>query len=241
MKVKEMWNLDEDAVAALKALPETGMGFQLVEGSFWGRVAPLLVFNTERAYDLSTIGLEPGDDPATILRNGLKIVELLKSEIARTIIAAPSPRIHGLLGSRIGTPPAAPAATAATGIVTALPSSLVKHLKLPSGRTFHRFSAFKPDPRIDPVTGDFLPGTYAAPASEVPFVQTGFVAVGRFALPVNLPASHHYEIVAPAGTHVDFGTVAPAFGQSGGGVEAYFAGAVTNAQSPPVYSLMPDE
>jgi hypothetical protein len=91
------------------------------------------------------------------------------------------------------------------------------------------------------VTGDFLPGTYAAPASEVPFVQTGFVAVGRFALPVNLPASHHYEIVAPAGTHVDFGTVAPAFGQSGGGVEAYFAGAVTNAQSPPVYSLMPDE
>jgi hypothetical protein len=84
---------------------ETGMGFQLVEGSFWGRVAPLLVFNTERAYDLSTIGLEPGDDPATILRNGLKIVELLKSEIARTIIAAPSPRIHGLLGSRIGTLP----------------------------------------------------------------------------------------------------------------------------------------
>jgi hypothetical protein len=136
MKVKEMWNLDEDAVAALKALPETGMGFQLVEGSFWGRVAPLLVFNTERAYDLSTIGLEPGDDPATILRNGLKIVELLKSEIARTIIAAPSPRIHGLLGSRIGTPPAAPAATAAAGIVTALPSSLVKHLKLPNDRTF---------------------------------------------------------------------------------------------------------
>jgi hypothetical protein len=85
-----MWNLHEDAVAALKALPETGMGFQLVEGSFWGRVAPLLVLNTVRAYDLSAIGLEPGDDPATILRNGLKIVELLKSEIARTIIAAPS-------------------------------------------------------------------------------------------------------------------------------------------------------
>ena len=62
------------------------MGFPLVEGSFWGRVAPLLVFNTERAYDLSTIGLEPGDDPATILRNGSKIVDLLKSETARTIV-----------------------------------------------------------------------------------------------------------------------------------------------------------
>jgi hypothetical protein len=38
--------------AALKALPETGMGFQLVEGSLWGRVATLLVFNTERAYPI---------------------------------------------------------------------------------------------------------------------------------------------------------------------------------------------
>ena len=30
MTVMQMWNLDEDAV---KALPETGMGFQFVEGS----------------------------------------------------------------------------------------------------------------------------------------------------------------------------------------------------------------
>jgi hypothetical protein len=49
-----------------------------------------------------------------------------------------------------------------------------------------------------------LKETYAAPASEVPFVPTGFVVVGRFALPVNLPASHHYEFEAPIGTDVDF-------------------------------------
>lgn len=237
-----MWNLDEDAVNALKALPETGMGFQFVEGSLMGRKAPLLVFNAERAYDLSSIGLEPGDDPATILRNGLKIVELLKSEITHTVIAAPSPRIRGLLSSRIGTPSAAPGTTVAAGVLTALPSSLVKHDKLKADRAFHRFSAFSPDRRVDLKTGSFLAGTYGAPASEVPFVPTGFVAVGRFALPINLPASHHYEIMAPAGTHVDFGTVAPAFGQSGGGVEAYFANAVTNAQMPPTtHKPLPDE
>jgi hypothetical protein len=76
----------------------------------------------------------------------------------------------------------------------------------------------------------------------VAFVPTGFVAVGRFALPNNLPASYHYEIEAPAGTVVDFGTVAPAFGQAGSGVEAYFSTAVTNAKRPPTpVSKIPDE
>jgi hypothetical protein len=46
----------------------------------------------------------------------------------------------------------------------------------------------------------------------------------------------------PPGTVVDFGTVAPAFGQAGGGVETYFANAVSNAKVPmtPVAKL-PDE
>jgi len=61
-------------------------------------------------------------------------------------------------------------------------------------------------------------------------------------LPNTLPASHHYQIEAPAGTAVAFGTVAPAFGQSGGGVESFFANAVKSAQKPPTApSLMPDE
>jgi hypothetical protein len=81
---------------------------------------------------------------------------------------------------------------------------------------------------VDPVTGNFLQGTYAAPESEVP-------------LPNNLPASYRYEIGAPVGTPVDFGTVAPAFGQAGG-VEAYFSKAVANTQIPPTPVLkLPDE
>ena len=44
------------------------------------------------------------------------------------------------------------------------------------------------------------------------------------------------------GTVVDFGTVASAFGQAGGGVEACFASTVTNAKSPPVtHPPLPDE
>jgi hypothetical protein len=37
------------------------------------------------------------------------------------------------------------------------------------------------------------------------------------------------------------GTVAPAFGQAGGGVEAFFAAAVGNAQSPPVVTVIPED
>jgi hypothetical protein len=66
--------------------------------------------------------------------------------------------------------------------------------------------------------------------------------VGRFALPNTLPASNNYQIEAKAGTAVSFGTVGPAFGQSGGGVEAFFASGAINVQSPAIGPLtIPDE
>ena len=237
-----MWNLGEEAIRSLTDLPETGMGFQLVEATIWGRATPLLVLNAERAIDLSEIDLTPGDDPATILANGLRIIETMKSGIVETVFAAPQPHDFKLLNARIGTIPRPAGAAGALVRRAVLPSSLVKHVTLSANRVFHRFSAFNPDRRVDAVTGSFLPRTYAAPESEVPFVPTGFVAVGRFALPNNLPASYRYEIEAPKGTSVDFGTVAPAFGQSGGGVEAYFSSAVVNARVPPApVSRLPDE
>ena len=64
----KMWNLGETAIKDLTELPETGMGFQLVEAVIWGTPTPLLVLNSERAIDLSEIGLQPGDDPVVILR-----------------------------------------------------------------------------------------------------------------------------------------------------------------------------
>lgn len=131
----------------------------------------------------------------------------MKDDIVRTMFMAPQPHSFRSLASRV---PAARITTiAATMMKAALPSSLVKHVPaLPAHRTFHRFSAFNPDRRVNPSTGSFVPGTYACPESEVPFVPTGFIAVGRFALPNSLPASHHFVIEAPAGTTVDFGTVA---------------------------------
>ena len=215
------------------------MGFQLVEANVWGETKELMVFNSDRAIDVTGAGLAPGDDAATILANGLKIVDVLKDESIQTTFMAPQPSSFKLLNARI--PAVVGKVPSKATVKAALPSSLVKHVVLTGTRTFHRFSAFRPDRRVDPVTGDFLAGTYACPESEVRFLPTGFAVVGRFALPVNLPASKHYEILAPIGTVVDFGTVAPAFGQAGGGVEAFFTNAVVNATAPSVLTLDLDD
>jgi hypothetical protein len=230
--------LETTEIEKLKSLPETGMGFQLIEALVGINKIEVLVFNCDRALDLSRINLEPGDDPVTVLGNGLRVVEAVKRE--ETELRRPLHSIR-LLNARIGPLPAMAAFPAGKAPRIALPSSLVKRDRLTKNRPFHRFSAFKPDCRVDPKTGSFIAGTYAAPESEVKFVPTGFVAVGRFALPNKLPACYQYEIEAPAGTIVDFGTVAPAFGQAGGGVEAYFPSAVTNAKGVAAVTTLPED
>ena len=229
-------NLGDTATNELLSLSETGMGFQLVEATVWGERRKLLVFNTEHAVDLTELDLPETEDPFQLLRNERKITAYLQGQ-SEVLFMAPQPHSFELLSSRISA-----SATSPSAALAATSSSLVKHVKLKGNRTFYRFSAFKPDRRVNPATGDFMPGTYATVDSELPFVPTGFVAVGRFALPNNLPASYRYEIEAPAGTSVSFGTVAPAFSQAGGGVEAYFGSKVLNQANPmcPVKKI-PDE
>lgn len=83
---------------------------------------------------------------------------------------------------------------------------------------FVRYSTYANDRRIGP--GDsLLPGTYVTSKMDADVAKTGFGNVGRYALPNPLPAVHRFDIVVPGGTAGLVGTVAPAFGQSGGGVE----------------------
>jgi hypothetical protein len=157
----QMFNIDDAGKRGLEALPETGMGFQLVEAMVMGDLRRLLVFNSEKAIDLSGIELSVSNDPAIILRNGIRIVELLKSDVRQTIVMSPAPHSFKLLSMRI--PPLhglAGGTMSSMPVTVALPSSLVKHVKLKAPRAFHRFSAFAPDRRVNPLTGDFLPGTY---------------------------------------------------------------------------------
>jgi len=232
--MSQCWMLSSETVRKLLELPETGMGFQFVEGLVNGARKQLLIFNAEIAYDVSDLQLSDSDEPAAILLNGTRVVQdiagaqVMQGNLSVSSLTVASPRVLG--GGPAGHhTPLGPSAK------LALPSSLVKSYSLAASRQFHRFSALNPDKRVNTTTGDFLAGTYATTHSDFPFAPSGFAAVGRYALPNILPASYHFQIEAPLGTQVTFGTVAPAYGQAGGGVEVLFVSAVKNSQHPPIW------
>jgi hypothetical protein len=226
-----VWELGDEAVEALLTMPESGMGFQFVAGRVLGKPSTFLVLGSHRAYDLSDLAATADEPLTALLTSPARMFELLRNQPV-AVIGSPQPGSFSLFASRIlaAVIPTVPASR----ISLVAGSSLVKNTTVTAKRRFHRYSAFCPDRRVNSVTGDLLPGTYVAPESEMPLVPTGFAAVGRFALPNTQPASYRYEVVAPLGTPVSFGTVAPAYGQAGGGVEAVFPGAVKNQLPAPV-------
>lgn len=90
-----------------------------------------------------------------------------------------------------------------------------------------RFTLSQIDYRYNPI-GTLMNKTYLTPVNERQFVNSGFGAVGRYALPLPLPASYIHDYTLPAGTKLLVGTVAPQFGQAGGGVEIMTTSDVSN-------------
>lgn len=82
---------------------------------------------------------------------------------------------------------------------------------------FIRYTSTLADPRY--ASGTLSAGTYMTSFNDSRFVNTGFGTVGRYALPIPVPAKHIHEYTIPKGTVLQVGTVAPNWGQAGGGVE----------------------
>lgn len=102
--------------------------------------------------------------------------------------------------------------------------SLLGKITLKYATRFLRFTSTPHDPRY--VSGELTAGTYLSTQNDATFVNTGFGAVGRFALPMPIPASYRHDYTLPASTVLAVGTVSPAFGQAGGGVEVCTNGPV---------------
>jgi hypothetical protein len=109
-----------------------------------------------------------------------------------------------------------------------LPPHLPMQTNTLDREVFYRCEAFPTSKRIDQARKTIAPLTYAAPFSEVPFIPTGFAAVGRFALPSYFPAVFRWELQPQIGTSILCGAVVPMYGQSGGGVEVCFDAGGTN-------------
>jgi hypothetical protein len=89
---------------------------------------------------------------------------------------------------------------------------------------YYRYESFPTSRRILQQPMTIAPGTYAAPASELPFMPTGLSAVARQALPSLIAARWRWELQPVPRTRIRFGASVPLYGQSGGGVEVRFEG-----------------
>jgi hypothetical protein len=82
---------------------------------------------------------------------------------------------------------------------------------------FYRYTSKKTDPKYS--NGKIKSDTYLTTQSDQQYVNTGYGAVGRYSLLLPVPASYKHMYTIPKGTKMKVGTVAPNYGQSGGGVE----------------------
>ena len=93
---------------------------------------------------------------------------------------------------------------------------------------FYRWEPWPISKRIDQRRRAVVPGTFTAPASEIPFMPTGFSVVARLALPGLIPACFRWELRPPKMTAMRCGASVQMYGQSGGGVEVVFHLGFTN-------------
>lgn len=230
----EIVNLDEPSRLSLRSLPETGMGFQIVaDQSLLGAQQAWLVLGGRRALDLHRepdlerwLHMRAAFEPIMSWWSGEQVpTQALRSPrvVMRRTALERGPYLHDL----------------AEGAVPAR-SALTKQTQTTAGQKFYRLSAWSDDLRVE-ADGSLVAGTYATTATDVPYAPSGFAAVGRYALPNDQPASYRYELEPAAGTDIEIGTVAPAYGQAGGGVEVFFKGGAKNLGPPKKATRLPDE
>ena len=193
---------NEDSVHFLSSVPEAGMDFYLVTGSS-DRVARSITVAV-RGNGLA-LPIEPTEEIYSLqnMLEGLTIpTDELLTAMAGIVTAAGVVRVTLPSGYM-----------AAVGAHQLLGSITLSHLT-----RFFRYTSSPADGRFS--AGQLNSDTYLTTFNDQQFVNSGFGAVGRYALPLPMPASYKHEYTLPAGTRLLVGTVAPQFGQSGGGVEA---------------------
>lgn len=194
----------------LERLAELGMGYQVLMATANGEPAagPIVVagslvlpFAHDTHYSLEDLahGIAPGPRiPCTLA--GI----------------APLPAI-----TTSSLPPGyVPVAGAVALLGTYVVNAPETYFRFVGGSRDWRFSAAATAPGS---IGHLLPGTYLASDRERALLTSGFGAVGRLALPLPVPARDVFEyelLPSTLPSTLDVGTVAPAFGQSGGGAEA---------------------
>jgi hypothetical protein len=117
------YNIGDSQAADLLELPETGMGFQLVDATFWGDRKRFLVLNASLALDLSGLGIDVSDDPAVLEQNEQRIIEELRRQ-GRLFFAAPGPSNFRLTSTRVAPLQSTPGVRRTVGVTSSILTSL---------------------------------------------------------------------------------------------------------------------
>jgi len=191
--------------------PETGMAFQVVRAKFFNvtRAVHCLVLSdgmllpyvaVEGLYYSVRDWIRDGTPPE------MQVTEVKQLFVEESYSDRPS-ALAALQELEL---PRAYVPTA--GAVPLLASLVLNHPHI-----LYRFVRTSIDPAYQ--NGKLRMGTYLTSLLDQFLTNTGFGAVGRYALPIPLPAVHVFQYELPAGSRLRVGTVSPMFGQSGGGVE----------------------
>ena len=201
--------LNQSEMKRLLAQPETGMGYQVVE----------VVLEDNRketgiAYNAEFLTLR--EQTQNYLRRLRDTTFSERSNGSRTGIKSLTVVTRGQSSSRFMRTKRVAGAAGASAPADDAPVETTKY-----GDVFKRFSAYENDRRLSP-DGSWRDGTYATTEEDAKNVDTGKDAVSRYALPNPKPASYRFTARPHVGTEIQVGTVAPAHGQPGGGVEVLF-------------------
>lgn len=203
-----MIRLNAAQISGLLAEAETGMGYQTVEVKVAAGIKHATVYNADL--------LLWEEEPRTYLAEGTyqRMVKTANSLEARMIES-----IHVVRPVRQIREQTAMEKFAAS--LLGKPATEGDLKKTKHGDVFMRFTAYKNDRRITAKKG-LLPGTYATTEIDSRNVKTGEQAVEHYALPDPKPAKFRFRIDPTKDTEYREGTVQPAYGHKGGGVEVLF-------------------
>jgi hypothetical protein len=202
---KTLLQLSEESRPQLAKLSEAGMGYfhasaRLPNGSIIGDVVV--------AGDHYVVPIEP-------YLNYFTLADLIKGE---PFPGAKPPAVLESITVTLKVPPARAIVSLPPGWVPAAgPVALLGSIVLSTKTRFYRYTGTSVDHRFR--GGHLAADTYLTTEADRTYANTGFAAVGRYALPIPSPASYVHAYDIAAGTSLLVGTVLPNFGQAGGGVE----------------------
>jgi hypothetical protein len=206
-----MIKLSDAQITQMINQPESGMGYQNVEVEYQKELRKATVKAT--VYNGELLLWE--EEPRSLLRGStyefmIKSASSVDARLIKSIKVVPPQRII-----------AKSAFDKFAERIPGKPATEGEPQKTKKAEIFMRFTAYKNDRRITPQRG-LVPGTYATTEEDSKNVKNGTEAVERYALPDPKPAIYRNKIEPLEDTLYRKGTVQPAYGHKGGGVEVIF-------------------